>query len=289
MLGWRTDDGALRPIAFIRGFCKRINLTGVGCSSINRDLSIRSQDPASFLFGSVNRHKYGNDLAGLQPARPMMKCLQQRPRDSAVAREADVGVLLAPVAEEVVEQLERPRVPHCRRLPDIGRPQFIDFGKLGLDSVIRVVLAYPGLAAAFVAGVDADGLAQVLLDDRLEWSDSGFGVRVALWRFAFAADAEDSVEGEARGLEASGEGAYVEGLGSGHVLQVWIQLLQPKVVDHLGLLAAQGGELRVCPVGGGVAGLFRPVVLSSVQSSNQSWVRLSSTELGSKCSIGEVG
>lgn len=159
-----------------------------------------------------------------------------------VAGDAEPGGVV--VGENVVEDLFAAHGLSGRGLGVGAVPELVELGEAVLDGVGREQGGNVRAAAAPVARVDADPLAEQLLDRRYK------GV---LGRQVQAA------KGQVRRGCAPVHGARVVGAWRGHLLVC--ELRPPKVVGLGGLGNSGFGQVGICPRHGAVAVLFRPVTV----------------------------
>lgn len=115
----------------------------------------------------LNKHR--NNSTSLQTERAVANDTQDRRDLARVGSHAHKGLLLGAAREEHVAQ--RGRTTNVLGTAGLGGdavPQLVVLGEALLDAPARELLLDVGLAAAVVAGVDADALAEEFLDLGLE-------------------------------------------------------------------------------------------------------------------------
>lgn len=161
-----------------------------------------------------------------------------------VAGDADPGVVV--VGKDVVndDPAAGDLVGCGLALVQVAAPQEVRLGEALLKLEVGGIGVDLRLGGAAVAGVDADALAEELLDGGLE------GAR---------ARQVQAGKGDVGSLQASLEGRAVVGLEVRQLL-----LLEARLVVGVGLVCldkAVGGQLRIRPDGSAVAILLAPVAL----------------------------
>lgn len=191
--------------------------------------------------------EHGDDLAGGKLKGAVVERRQQLANLTRVASDADPGGVVA--GEDVVKHVLAAGQLVLGGLALDAGPQLVALGEALLEAEPGAEGADVRLVGAVVARVDADALAERLLDDGQE-----------------AVRAREGQVGKrlARGDDAAGQRRRVVRLKVGHAVLLEARL---KVgVGLVGLLQAGVGQERIFPVRGAVAGLLGPVALRSVNS-----------------------
>lgn len=82
-----------------------------------------------------------------------------------MAGEGDVGAVV--VGEDVVEELGEAGLLRGAGFAEVGFPEGVELGEVGLEGVCWEGFVDEGFAAAAVAGVDSDGFAEELVFVRM--------------------------------------------------------------------------------------------------------------------------
>jgi hypothetical protein len=173
---------------------------------------------------------------------------QYRRNLAGVASHTNKGLLLGALREENLTQRgSTASVLSSAGLGGDAVPQLVVLGETLLDGPAGEQVLDVALAAAVVAGVDADALAEELLDQGSELRGIVGQVQ--------------AVEGVVGGLEGAGQrGGEVVVWGVDVLL---VDLLLPEVVGDERLVDAVGGQGSVVPGGGAVAVELGPVALDA--------------------------
>lgn len=178
----------------------------------------------------LNKHR--DNSTSTQTESSVSQDTQDRRDLAGVAGHTDKGILLAASSEEDLAQRGgRADILRSAGLSGNAVPELVVLGETALDAPGGEQVLDVGLAAAVVAGVDADALAEKLLDQRLEGGSAVGQVQ--------------AVEGVVGGLEGAGQW--------GDVVVVWsvdallVDLLLPEVVGDEGLVDAVGGQGGIVP------------------------------------------
>lgn len=202
-----------------------------------------SRSGSLHLLG-LNKHR--DNSTSIQTETAVSKDTQDRGNLAGVASHTHKGLLLGALCEENLTQSgSTASVLSSAGLGHDSVPQLVVLGETLIEGPAGEQVLDVALAAAVVAGVDADTLAEELLDQ-------GSELRGVVGQV-------QAVEGVVGALEGAGQRGGKVVVGGVDVLLV--DLLLPEVVCDERLVDAVGGQGSVVPGGGAVAVELGPVAL----------------------------